>query len=277
MAESRLNDGATDLSVGANWSDTTGFAAAATLVIAVGTQSIQAGLNQSTVSIESLDVLEGFSGIIGGAGGPLRVDFDGTAEAAATQVSRLRWWSPGTGYIAAGGPDTLAHFVQCRAGNLFLTSGIAKHLHVEGGYIEVGQSLASSSGLWVLTGGSSLINDNATGVADLRYTGGGHTLKRGATSLKVAGSTNLTIDAGGRAITTMEVGGGNVLLLNAGDTGTTAFTTVYLLGGTLDCRKLGRNVTITTLYHAAGATLIGHPRLTITNKAPIGGGATLLL
>jgi hypothetical protein len=112
MAVAFLNTGATSMAA-ANWSDTTGFAAAAQLVIREGSQAIVNDLNQSASSIEFLDIQEGFSGNIGNASGSLRCDADGTAESPTTRLSRIRYnASGGNFYFSATGGNTLAHFVD---------------------------------------------------------------------------------------------------------------------------------------------------------------------
>ena len=69
MAIAYLNEGAVSLAA-ANWSDATGFANNATLVISSGSQTITTSLDQSGLSggIDTLDILQVFTGRIGGAG-----------------------------------------------------------------------------------------------------------------------------------------------------------------------------------------------------------------
>lgn len=277
MAIAYLNENATSLA-SANWSDTTGFANGATLVINRNTAPITGGMDQSATSIESLDILDGCTAIIGGgSAGSLTCDVDGTSEAETglAPVSRLRYFAGGGAlYFNAGGGNTLAHFVQIATGGTFYaTGGILKNVHLERGAANFGPTVLATSGAWRFTGGTSVVSYNASGaIPELVATGGIHTLLRNATTLTVAGGAQITIDAQGLAFTTINVFGGSLRLINSG-----TITTLNALGGTLDLSSVGRPITITTARIAGeGALLVKKSSLvTVTNRVAVGRGQGL--
>lgn len=268
MAVAFLNDGATSLAA-ANWSDATGFTAAAQLVIRSGSQSIISDLNQSASSIEYLDVQAGFSGNIGSASTSLQCDVDGTTESPTTRVSRIRYFaSGGNMWFNANGSNTLAHFVEINTGGTFwATGGIQKNVVLQRGTLRVAAAVAGTGGVWRFSGGQSTIDYAASSaIPQLDVSGGTHVLNRNATTNNVYGGT-LTIDAAGLAITTLNVYGGTVRLLNSG-----TITTVTLLGGTLDCLAAQRPITFTTMNSDAAATFLKGQYVTITTENIAGVG-----
>jgi hypothetical protein len=273
MAVATFSETATDFAA-ANWSDATGFTAAAQLVIPSGSQSIQSGLNQSASSIEYLDVLEGFTGIIGGASGALICDADGTAEAAATVVSRIRYWAgAGAMYFTAGGGNTLAHYVQINTGGRFYgVSGIMKNMHLDRGTASFSENVAATSGVWTNMGGAlQIAYAAASAIPTLNLVGGSTTLFRNATTINVYGGNN-TIDCKALAITTINMYGGSLAVRNCG-----TITTFNAYGGLLDFSGLSRPLTITTATGASDSSLtVRRSRyITLTNPfVPIGKGTT---
>ena len=254
-----LNIGATSMAA-ANWSDTTGFTAAAQLVIREGSQAIVNDLNQSASSIEFLDIQEGFSGNIGNASGSLRCDADGTAESPTTRLSRIRYnASGGNFYFSATGNNTLAHFVEINTGGTFWgTDGIMKNVVLQNGTARFAAAVAGTGGVWRFTGGVGIIDYAAAlAIPQLDVVAGRHTLGRNATTLNVYGG-ELVIDCAALAITTITITGGNVRLLNSG-----TVTTVNLYGGTLDCSATQRPVTFTTMNSDFAATFIKGVNITI--------------
>ena len=269
MAVAFLNTGATSMAA-ANWSDTTGFAAAAQLVIREGSQAIVNDLNQSATSIEFLDIQEGFSGNIGNASGSLRCDADGTAESPTTRLSRIRYnASGGNFYFSATGGNTLAHFVEINTGGTFWgTDGIMKNVVLQNGTARFAAAVAGTGGVWRFTGGVGIIDYAASSaIPQLDVVAGRHTLSRNATTLNVYGG-ELVIDCAALAITTITITGGNVRLLNAG-----TVTTVNGYGGTLDCSATQRPVTITTLNSDFAFTFIKGVNVTIGTENVANKGA----
>jgi hypothetical protein len=269
MAVAFLNTGATSMAA-ANWSDTTGFTAAAQLVIREGSQAIVNDLNQSASSIEFLDIQEGFSGNIGNASGSLRCDADGTAESPTTRLSRIRYnASGGNFYFSATGGNTLAHFVEINTGGTFWgTDGIMKNVVLQNGTARFAAAVAGTGGVWRFTGGVGIIDYAAAlAIPQLDVVAGRHTLSRNATTLNVYGG-ELVIDCAALAITTITITGGNVRLLNSG-----TVTTVNHYGGTLDCSATQRPVTFTTMNSDFAATFIKGVNITIGTENVANKGA----
>lgn len=245
MAVAYLNDGATSLAA-AYWSDATGFGAAAQLVINSGSQAIASGLSQTSSSIEYLDVLPGFTGVIGGSTGSLECDIDGTSESDTAIVSRLRYMAGGGAiYFKANGGNTLAHYVEIETGGRFYgTGGILKNVRLVRGEARFSDQVLATSGTWYFYGGSALVDYHASGaIPTLIVNGGSHILNRNATTLYVNGG-EVTIDAQGLAITSLYIlGSGRVRLINCG-----TITSLYAESGTLDLSQAGRPIVATTLY-----------------------------
>ena len=272
MAVAYLNDGATSLAA-ANWSDATGFANNATLIINSGTQSIQTAIDQSTISVDYLDILEGFSGTIGGAGGPLKCGCDDASPSDSTVIGRLRYWASGGAlyYTADGNTTTLADYVQIKTGGRFYgVSGKMADVHLEQGEAFWAAGAGSDTGgVWSFMGGSGTIDYAASdAIPTLIVTGGAHSLRRNATTLTVGGGT-ITVDCQGLAIGTINHYGGRINLINSG-----GITTYYGYGGILDASRIGRPVTVATAVFGAPSafTLIRHPLLTWggSNLYPLG-------
>lgn len=267
MAIAYLNTGATSLDA-ANWSDATGFGAAATLVIAGGNQTISGGLSQTGSSIESLDIYD-FGGVIGGSAGALECDVDGTSEAVAGPVSRLRFWSPGTMFFKANGGNTLAHYVQLERGRLHLTGGINKNLHMGSGQLFVADGVTATGGVWRLDGGTAQLDYHASNtIPTIHITGGAHNFEKQVPAIYIRGGS-VTINCRGLAITTLEQTGGTVRLVSCG--GITNYTGT---AGTLDASNAGRAIAVGSSSCIVGPnlTVIPSPQVTYGTKTVIGTG-----
>lgn len=273
MPEATFSETATDFAA-ANWSDTTGFANGAQLLVYKGAQVINAGLNQSATSIEYLDIMEGFTGIIGGATGALQCDADGTAESATTTVSRIRYWAGGGAfYYSAAGGNTLAHFVQINTGGRFYgVTGIMKNMQLERGTAQFSENVAATSGVWQNLGGALQVDyAAASAIPTFIQTGGNTAMFRNCTTINLSGGS-LTIDCKALAITTINHYGGTLRLLNCG-----TITTYNGYAGLLDLSGLARTVTMTTAA-VAGATSLTvrrSRRLTVGTSQPIGAGQNI--
>ncbi len=273
MAIAYLNTGATSLAA-ANWSDSTGFANAATLVIdgtRVGNQNITAGLDQSALGtgIESLDVYN-YGGTIGGASGSLRCDADGTSEASATVVSRVRWWSPGTLYYSATGGSSLAHYFQQSGGTCYITGGTIKNLHIDKGVIACVDSVVGS-GVWHLQGGQGSFDYHASNAIATAYVAGGSWLfQKKPTTLYVLSGASVTLDCQGLTPTNIYMMGGSLRLLSCG-----GVTNFYGWSGQLDLSGSQRAFTIggTALELGGKLSVIPNPIVSFGTKSPIGVGA----
>lgn len=284
MAIAYLNEGATSLAA-ANWSDATGIAQDATLVINAGTQTITTSLDWSSLGnaaggVESLDIIAPFAGnVYGSSFSPLILDVDGTSDTAASAVSRLRYW-PGGGvmYYSANGGGAGCFYLQVGgSGQMNVTAGDIKHIHLQdGAELNFGQSAtAAASGVWHFNGGKSFIDTHASGLlVTVNVTAGTHYIKRAFTAstgaLNVYGG-NVTLDLGGGDVPVLGIYGGTVRIIGASFDSSSRLT---LLGGTLDLSQLSRAITFTTATHAPTATVINKPSLvTWTTPVKIGSGA----
>lgn len=266
MAVAYLNEGATSFAA-ANWSDATGFADGATLVINKGSQTITGGLSQTAADVEYLDILSGFNGIIGGAAGALECDADGTVESSATMVSRIKYEaSGGAFYFKANGANTLAHqLILNSRGKFYGQGGILKNVQLLNGPASFSETVAATGGVWNFAGGAATIDyAAATAIPDLTVTGGSHLSNRNHTALVIAGG-DFTLDAQGLASTTLTVLGGRLRLVNSG-----TITALIYKGGVLDFSGLNRPLTITT-GTAIGFDVKPSPLVTVTTYAyPVG-------
>lgn len=268
MAVAYLNENATSLAA-ANWSDATGFADGATLVIneKQGGLNITGGLSQAAADIEYLDVL-GYTGVLGNTGASATFDADGTAEASTTAVSRVRWWAPGTGYFAAGGANTLFHFFQQAGGNIFLTNGIVKHVHLQSGKMNANENI-TSTGTWKLYGGNLTADYHATNtLTTVNVFGGSHVVNKQFTTLNVY-SGEITINTRLLTLATINLFGGRLNLVGSG-----AIATMNALAGILDLSRVGTPIavggTATTL--GPNLQLIYNPLVTFSNVSKDGTG-----
>jgi len=287
MANAYLNAGATSLAA-ANWSDTIGFAANATLFVQTGTQTITGGLTPSIATgINNLDILPGFSGNIGGAAGSLAVETDSASLNQVTQIPRIRYNAAGgTLYYTpqgAGAAADVCDFFQVNgSGSAFLTgTGTVKRVEVQSGRLYVSPTIGSvATYRWELAGGTTTIDgiSGSTKIHAVTVAGGQHLLKKGIQGSTMASTTfveglnvcngSIVIDAYGETISDLRIYGGYVTVVNCG---TIAVCSGY--NGTLDFSKLQRPVTVTLLEDAPGLTVIPSKLLTITTRNPIGTGA----
>lgn len=275
MAVAYLTEGATDLAAG-NWSDATGFADSATLVINSGSQTITNTLQPSLANgIDYLDVLPGFSGNIGGSGGSLCVETRASLYNEATVDPRIRYWaSGGTFYYSgagAGAAGDACHFWQQDGGGRGYLTGTytQRNIHLQNGTLDVGANVAGETAyVWYFAGGSATVQYNATGAFTYRVSGGDHIIKRGAQTGLYQTGGSVRLDGQGSTYAATELHGGTMQIVNSG-----THTAMLLLGGVLDLSRLARPMTITTLIHAPTARVIPSKLLTITNNKPIGTGA----
>lgn len=289
-----LNAGVTSLIAG-SWSDGIGIVNGADLYVQSGTQTITGGLTTNlSEGIQSLDILSGWSGNIGGANGSLAAETKSALLNYSTQIPRIRYYaSGGTFYYTpqSGGAATDAcdYYQIAGSGSGYVTgTGTIKRLESAGGRLYVGTGITSVATFrWVLSGGTVTIDGivGTTKVHGLTIAGGQHLLKRGVQGstmvstgfvegLNVCGGA-VTIDAYAETISDLRMYGGYVTVVNCG---TIAAISGY--SGTLDFSKLQRPLTVTLLEDAPGLTVIPSRLLTITTysaatngRQPINQGA----
>lgn len=281
-----LNTGATSLAA-ANWSDTTGVVDSAYCVISSGVQSIQTNLTFSLANgVGIFDVLEGFSGDIGGSGGSLTFETEAALYSEVTNVARVRYWASGGSFYytaqGAGAAGNVCHiFQQKGGGRAFLTGTYTQRsILLESGSLNIAENVASEAAgtpaeptsnaryQWHLAGGAATIQYSATGLHRLRVTGGTHTLGRGVQTGCYVNSGSVTVDAQGGAVALLETNGGNVSYIASG-----TITNLFANAGNIDFSGLTRPLIVTNLYDSPGCTIKPSKLLTITNRYPAGSGA----
>lgn len=257
-----LNEGAVSLAA-ANWSDATGFAEDAILAITSGSQTITTSLDQSGVTngIDTLDILPGFTGRIGGAGyGSLKL------RATSGLTNRVIYNAGGGSlYLQAAGSGTneITNFWMSSLGSCYLTGGTFVNTVLGQGSLSVDSTTVLTTST-TLNGGAAIIQSNGTGMTTLNVSGGAHVIKRGATTINVYGRGRLTIDASTSTITTLNIlsPDAEVTLLSSG-----TITTINNWGR-LIADKMSRAVTFTT-YNEGPAGFLATNLTNITYTNPI--------
>lgn len=251
MAIAYLNEGAVSLAA-ANWSDATGFAEDATLVIPSGSQTITTDLDQSAVTngIDTLEILPGFTGRIGGSGyGSLKLR-------ATNGVTNRVVYNAGGGSLylqaAGSGGNTITDFWMSSLGSCYLTGGTFTGTVLGQGSLSVDATTVLTNATF--NGGSAVVQAG-TAATTINVSGGSHVWKRGLTTLNVYGDGRITIDASGTALTTLNVLSprAEVVLLSSG-----TITTVNNWGRVI-ADKLARIVAITTYNAGPAAFLADNP------------------
>lgn len=279
MATEYLTEGVNSFAA-TNWLLADGTAAAGTrgfkdnaeLVIPGGGTSVTASVDWTTLSpsntgITFLKIAERFSGNVGTASAPLKVDADATATqytSAATSSSRIEHYGPGTLFYAGGTSGVCSNLFQMGSGRTVVQgSTTVTYLTVANGNCTI-EDAATATNAYLL-GGSCTLGTKTSAATLVNVVSGSHSLLRPATTVNVYGG-NLAINVSNAgAATTVNIYGGNVVLYAHGNT---AITAVTQYGGYLDVSQLRFDTTITTLTRYRGAQVSQRPRgasLTVTN------------
>ena len=224
-------------------------------------------LSPSNTGITFLKVAERFSGNIGTASAPLKVDADAVTTqytTAATTSSRIEHYGPGTMYYAGGTSGVCSNFFQMGAGRSIIQgSTTVTYLTVANGNCTV-EDAATATNSYLL-GGSCTLGTKTSAATLVNVVGGSHSLLRPATTVNVYGG-NLSINvANAGAASSINIYGGNVTLYAHGNTAITAITHY---GGYLDISQLRFDTTVTTYTRFRGAQISHRPRgatFTVTN------------
>lgn len=240
------------------WSDTTGFAAGATLVMNKNRKDITTSIDQSALAatgIESIEIGPGVNCLIGGVAG------SAIFNCAASATAHFNYGaSGGSLYYSAngngGGTDDIKLFRNIGSGNAYLTGGDFRSIHTQSGLtrIAAATTILDSNGLHYGVGGTSYFDSHATDVIPTSYlTSGVHTYKRGSTTIYLGGSATLILDSESN---NSSVGAATIVMLG----GTLRWisgniTTFYSIGGLVDCRDASRPLSVvTTLNDGPDAT-----------------------
>jgi len=240
MADAFLNNGATSLA-GANWSDATGFADAATLIVDRGSATSFSDIDYSALAngIDTFTVLPGFTGGLQGAdGSPLKFDCD---------YNTTKRFSYGAGggvarYLAGGGSGVCTNIENVGNGDLYLMGGTFTNAALTSGSTSVnGSSVVTNLRV---TGGNNVVAYNATALTIFEHLAGYTVLKRGvATGVMNGGVLEVDFDDGGTTTgtfgsTSFQWNGGKIILKNGN------ISNFVWRGGSLDVRALRRAATI---------------------------------
>ena len=279
MAVEYLQEGASSFAI-ANWFEidgTTagaGFTSGALLIVPGGGTSIVSDLDWSTLGggntgITYLKIAERFSGNIGTATSPLKVDADvADTEYATNEVSasgRIEHYGPGTFFIsAAGGSSKISNFFQMGVGRTIVIAGTIAYLYQANGTVQVEASPTITKA--DLFGGSATFATKTTAGTTLNVHGGSHTIQRPFTTINVYGGTLNINTKYTTANQTVNIYGGSVNLIAQGGTGT---FNVTAYGGYLDFSALRVDTTIATLTRYKNSRVSARPMgaaLTITTQ-----------
>lgn len=251
MAIAYLNEGATS-DAAANWSDTTGYANAATLVINSNTsQVISGGLDHSALGtgIASLDIRWPFGGSYGSeAAGPVIFDADGGSPNTVNYDARA-----GKFFVKAGGGSTLiTNFNHTSPGAVYAQGGIFTTFGQQRGTFNAnGATTLTTFGMM---GGTALLDTLSSGSASTLIEmlrgpdqgGGTLRLKRDTTTLNIEAG-NVTKEDGTGTTTTVNLRGGYL------EWWVGTITTLNYYGGDFNPVNATRDVTVTTFNVYPGA------------------------
>lgn len=266
MAIAYLNEGATSVAA-SNWSDTTGFADNATLVIdkpfgagqPISSDTDQSGL---TEGIDYLDIHPGAVGQLGTGASPLRLDADTAAGAGVSNYGQVSL------YLQAKGDDNTIKNFSCGPGSRnTLVAGTFGQTVVSGGMLTAEESAVMTS--FDAYGGAGEIKYNSTKITLARIMRGNWLLRRACTSLIVGENATVTIDlndAADMTTTTLTNYGGKVIIVYGG------YKTLVSLAGVIDLSQARRAFTIgATSLTLGGAKIIeGSGIVTISTVTYVG-------
>lgn len=260
MALAYLNDGSKTLAAAA-WSDATGFADNATLIVDRGTQLIDTALNSGSglsTGISYIHFRKWFTGTVGSSGTTLETKF-----ANYTTLPNVIF-SAGVLYLTC---TNTCNKMRVFGGTVYLISGTVTDLEIIGGTVKVSASATVTN--TVMAGG--VYEDIAEGsntMTALTIYGGSAMVRRPATTISVSDAVGAGIGAPASNLiynystgpTTVNQRGGSIVHMN-GNIGT-----YNGYGGSFDATRAIRDLTIgstaTNLYPslrfrttASGATV----------------------
>lgn len=263
MALAYLTAGSTTVAA-AGWSDATGFADNATLIVDQGSQTVTDGLTSGSALTSGINYFHGragFTGTIGSAGAPLTTKFDNY-----TTLPNVIW-RKGTLYLTC---SNTCNKVRVHGGTVVIVSGTVTTLEVTGGKVEL--LAAATVTTLVQTGGwvqDVAASSNTTTTATI-YAGRYDSDRTITTLTNVAGTVTYGYTTGA---TTVNQYGGRIEWKTGG------ITTLNLYGGLFDARNAERDLTITTanLYPLADFQTKGSgATVTVTTTADQLGGPSYL-
>lgn len=268
MATAYLNRGATSFAA-VNWSDSTGFAANAELVVSDGGSNVTSDVDYNATDIRFLKISENFSGNIGTAASPLYVDAtDGTnAQWSTNAANEGRIEHGGTGSLfVRSSTGAIANLMQNGSGNTFLVNGTAVYTRVNAGRFTA-ETAATVTNCSVF-GGSATIGATATAGTLLEVLGGSCVVNRPYTTINLySGNLYLDIPDSGSSNITLNIYGGTATVVAITTSGT---LNVNRYAGLFDPSRARKDITVATMYTARAARFTklptGGPKFDITNQ-----------
>ena len=241
MALSYLNENATSAAA-ANWSDSTGFADNAELVLSVSNGiAVTSDVDHSslTTGVESFEIQPAFNADAGQAGTPFQFDADYSADAFVKHGGPRRFY-----YSATGGSSNCNFYYHVGTGQTYLEGGT-----IDNTYVTRGEFYANAS--TVLTnmqvfGGRGTIDNNATGFTAYTQKGGSWTVKRDGTFIVERGTLILDIPDASPTVSLTVEQGARVIVLQAN-----AIATVNN-DGIIDLTRAKRPITLGASTHNQG-------------------------
>lgn len=270
MALAYLNEGSTSLAA-ASWSDATGFAANATLILdKLNAQNITTSVDQSAVAqVNYFKIGNNFSGTIGTASSPLKFGALGTTgNGFYNDASGGTCYFQAANIAGAGSANTIGYYSHSGFARAYISGGAVTQIDQSNGYVEVGQAATCTT--VNVGGGEMFIDYNASAGTTLTITGGKVHTKRQFTNIYNYGGTLIQNQTA--AITTGVNGPGGIWDHRGGD------ITTVTIAGSFSVARLDRSCTFTTANTWPTAKFERTTRstvaLTITTETKIAGGAS---
>jgi len=210
MAIAYLNENATSAAA-ANWSDSTGFADGAELVLSTSNGiSVINDVDYSslTTGVESFEIQETFNADAASAGQPFVFDADASSDAFVRHRGPRRFY-----YGAGGGSNNCNNYYQAGNGSTYLEGGTFDNMDVVRGEFYANEStVITNMTAW---GGRGAIEYNATDITLYYQSRGQFLLKRGGEIIVGGGTLTLDIPDSSPSIDLTIRRGGRVIVLRA--------------------------------------------------------------
>lgn len=254
MALAYLNPGATSLAA-ANWSDATGFATNATLIIDNSTATINAGLDQSGNAIDYLHIQGGaprFSALT-------TIEFD----AAASVSPAFLWQCGGFIRLAIESSTNDCDSMVLNGGTVIWESGeVGSYVRVVSGTVTISAGASFGASCVLIVEGGTVILDSTDTLPTIRQSGGTVVTRTTITTVNQSGGT-LTYESATRPTTATLTGGVYRPIKSVA-------ATLNQEGGRMDAGTLQRAATVDTYNVYAGAVQANTGLLTITTTNAFG-------
>lgn len=247
----------------ANWSGGSVPVNGDNVRIPAGTASINAGLDQSAVTLANFLVDPGYTGAIGTSLA------SGTLAYLQIACTRFEFAGTGASYINLGASNIPIQIFETQIpesgqSGLYLLGTNFTVVDIEGGYVGLARihgSVSTVATVRVKGAAANVVLGSGCTLTTVENYAGDLELRAACTTLSHFKGTTRTMEVG--AITTVNVWGGRLLPESTG-----TITTANLYGGTTDFTGSGEARTVTTMKQNLGSTLVYDPNvLTITTRA----------